>query len=591
MVVVLPALLAALVAWQLGAILAAAGDEDRVRSTAGAVALAFALAVGTIAAGLLDPAARAAQWALVAGSLVLLAGLWRDLERGVRGLTPVALLTAALLVVVCGDVHIATLKPPFSGHLVELGRAGPVVTVLWIVAVGWLVRATDPLPGLTAGLGALAAGTFLVVALTRGRESLASVPPVTAPLAAVLAGACLGLLTPGLGARALSLGRGGATLLGFLLGVLTVVGTLKHTAFLLVGLPLLALAVPVLNLWYMRRAWVRAGRHDPAALDRARTLGDMLDRRGFTHSRSVGMLLGLQAYCCLVALVLVGLVTVSVVLKVLLLVLLLPLAVALFFLATRVAARVAGGAAGKVEILGAPIDAVSYDEALARVAAMVAEGGPHHIFTADVSGIMQARQDPELLAILRSADLVTADGAGVLWAARIFDFPLPERVSGVDLVRRISGLAAERGYRVFLLGAKPGVAEDAAAELLRENPGLNLCGVQHGYFESEEAVAATLREAKPEVVFVALGIPRQERFIRHWCFELGIPVSMGVGGSFDVVSGRLDRAPGWMQRSGLEWLFRVKQEPKRWRRLFVLPKFVSAIAWESWRRWRQGEGR
>jgi N-acetylglucosaminyldiphosphoundecaprenol N-acetyl-beta-D-mannosaminyltransferase len=220
---------------------------------------------------------------------------------------------------------------------------------------------------------------------------------------------------------------------------------------------------------------------------------------------------------------------------------------------------------------------------------MIRAGGPRHIFTADVSGLMRAREDSELAAVIATCDLVTADGAGVLWAARLFDFPLPERVSGVDLVRRLSALAARQGYRIYLLGAAPGVAQAAAEVLLRENPGLTICGVHDGYWQDEDAVVAELAAAAPQIVFVALGIPKQEQFIRR--HRQVLPLCLGIGGSFDVISGRLERAPEWMQRAGLEWLFRVKQEPKRWRRLAALPQFVLAIAADSWRAWRAGAGR
>jgi N-acetylglucosaminyldiphosphoundecaprenol N-acetyl-beta-D-mannosaminyltransferase len=597
----LAALLAAIMASQAARLLSAAGRAEsgdagvgdaevggsRLSQIAGAFAFALAVTLGLLALPPGDGAQVEVRWLLVGGALVLVAGLWRDLGRGVRGQALGALVVAALLAVGVTGVRMETAKLPF-GPIIELTWAGPMLTVAWIVAVAVVVRLLDPLPGLTAGFGAISAATFLIVALTRGRESLAAVGPLTPGLAAALLGACAGLIGPGL-RGGLSLGRGGAGLLGYLLGVLTVVGTLKHTAFLLLALPLLSLAVPLLNVVYMRRQWVRAGT-DPARLDRAGSLGDMLFRRGFTHSRSVELLLGLQAWCSLVALALVGLVTVPFILKLGLLLLVLPVAFAAFFLITRIAARVAVTGAGRVDILGVSIDAVTYATALERMDAMIRSGEPHHVFTADVSGIMRARDEAQLGEIIRTADLVTADGAGVLWAARLFDFPLPERVSGVDLVRRLCGLAARNGYRVFLLGAAPGVAQAAAEVLRREHPGLTVCGVQDGYFPDAAQVAELLREARPDIVFVALGIPTQELFIRRWYRELGLPLCLGVGGSFDVISGRLERAPLWMQRAGLEWLFRLRQEPKRWRRMAALPRFVWAIATTTWRAWVRGSG-
>lgn len=583
----LAALLAAFVAQQISRLLLVAGGDRQapgIAAMAGAIGLGLGVAFGLMALPVLGAELHGASWLALSAAIVLLAGLWRDLGRGVQGQSLAGLAAAAVLAVSLGGVSFETVKLPFGGFI-ELGAAGLVLSLAWILAVALVVRALDPLPGLSAGLGFLAAGTFLIVALARGAEPLARVAPLTAPLAAVLVGVCGGLLVTG-GRAGLSLGRAGAGLLGFMLAVLTVIGTLKHTAFLLIALPGLSLAVPALNALYMERQWRRAGRGDPAALDRARTLGDMLSRRGFAHTRAVALLLGLQAYCCLTALALVGLVAVPLWIKVLLLVLLLPAAGAAFFLLSRIAARVAVTDAGKVTILGVPIDAVTYESAEARMDEMIRSGRAHHIFTADVSGIMRAREEPELAEIIRTSDLVTADGAGVLWAARLFDFPLPERVSGVDLVRRLSGLAAREGYRVYLLGAAPGVAQDAAERLLAENPGLTIAGVRDGYFDDEAAVAEELRAARPDILFVALGIPKQERFIRRWYQELNIPLSIGIGGSFDVISGRLQRAPGWMQRAGLEWLFRVAQEPKRWRRLAALPRFVLAIGLDAAQQWR-----
>jgi N-acetylglucosaminyldiphosphoundecaprenol N-acetyl-beta-D-mannosaminyltransferase len=590
----LAAALAALVAWQLGKLLLTRGQQPDGSAPsdgaelAGGLALALALTLGLLAVELPAPYALGARWVVLGGALVLLAGLWRDAGRGVRGQAAASVVFAAILAVALGGVRVVSIKLPFGGF-VDLGAAGAVLTVVWITAVALAVRWLDPLPGLPAGFGFEASLTFLLVGVTRGQAEPAAVASLTLALAAVVAGACGGLLAAGGRSRPLPLGRGGAGLLGYLLGVLTVVGTLKNTAFLLLALPALALAVPLANLAYMRRQWLRAGRGDPNAVDRARSLGEMLSRRGFTHARSVELLLGLQAYCCLVALALVGLVTVPVIVKLLLLALLLPLAFGAFFLLTRVAARVAATHAGKVDILGVSIDALTYDSALERMDAMIAGGGAHHVFTADVSGIMRAREDAELAEIVRTCDLVTADGAGVLWAARLFDFPLPERVSGVDLVRRLCALAADKGYRVYLLGAAPGVAEAAGERLRAEHPGLDLCGIHDGYFTDEQEVVELLRAARPHILFVALGIPKQEQFIRRWYRELDIPLCLGIGGSFDVISGRLERAPLWMQRAGLEWLFRVKQEPKRWRRLAALPKFVGLIAVSSWRAWRRGK--
>jgi len=177
---------------------------------------------------------------------------------------------------------------------------------------------------------------------------------------------------------------------------------------------------------------------------------------------------------------------------------------------------------------------------------------------------------------MRAADMVAADGAGVVWMARLLDLPIDERVSGCDMVLRICEMTAQKGYSVYILGGRPGVAEEASAELRRQFPRLIVVGTQHGYFapEEEPGLIAHIRRQRPDVLFVALGIPKQEKWIRAHLDEVGVPVCIGVGGSFDVISGRVKRAPAWMRRCGLEWLWRTAREPRRLPRLWALPKLL-----------------
>jgi N-acetylglucosaminyldiphosphoundecaprenol N-acetyl-beta-D-mannosaminyltransferase len=236
----------------------------------------------------------------------------------------------------------------------------------------------------------------------------------------------------------------------------------------------------------------------------------------------------------------------------------------------------------RVAILRVPIDPLTMEHALERIDAFIRSGQPHHVFTADASGIMRAHEDPALLEMVRQADLITPDGSGVMLASRMRGVALPERVSGVDLVQRISERSAQRGYRLYFFGAAVGVAQAAADALQIRYPGMTVAGTRNGYFtpDDEANIVAEIAAAKPDVLFVALGIPKQELFIRRYFQQLGVPVMVGIGGSLDVISGKLQRAPSWMQRAGLEWLYRVLQEPTRYKRLTALPHFVVA-AWRG----------
>jgi len=218
-------------------------------------------------------------------------------------------------------------------------------------------------------------------------------------------------------------------------------------------------------------------------------------------------------------------------------------------------------------------------ETLAKIAEYIASGTPHLIITADASGIVQAQSDQYFQELFRTADLITPDSAGVLWAAKRFGTPLTERVSGVDIVQEVCRASADKGYRIYFLGAAPGVAELAAEKLRLKFPGCNIVGARHGYFpeESDTVVAQEVAESKPDVLFVAMGIPRQEKFIQSTSSIINAKVSMGVGGSFDVFSGKVKRAPILFQKMRMEWFWRLMLNPKKIGKVMLLPRFVGLV--------------
>lgn len=243
----------------------------------------------------------------------------------------------------------------------------------------------------------------------------------------------------------------------------------------------------------------------------------------------------------------------------------------------------------RVEILGVAVDRVSMDEAVARIEALIAgfaaegregrKGLTRLVVTANPEILFAAWKDRELAGVLAGADLVVADGVGVVWAARRLGRPVPERVPGIDLMHRLLARSAARGYRVFFLGARPGVAARAAAAARERYPGLEVAGVHHGYFRPGEAaaVAAAVGAARPDLLFTGMGAPRDQKWVWRHRESLGAAVAVGVGGSFDVLAGTARRAPRWMQHLGLEWLYRLLRQPSRWRRMRVLPRFAWAV--------------
>jgi N-acetylglucosaminyldiphosphoundecaprenol N-acetyl-beta-D-mannosaminyltransferase len=207
------------------------------------------------------------------------------------------------------------------------------------------------------------------------------------------------------------------------------------------------------------------------------------------------------------------------------------------------------------------------------------------VVTANPELLQQAGRDGELMRVLNSADIVVADGVGVVWASRRLGRPLPERVPGIDLMSRLIERAAGLGLSVYFLGGRPGVAERAAKTLSARYPGLRVAGVMHGYFnpEEERAVIDRIREARPAMLFVGLGQPRQELFIARHKHLLGAALAMGIGGSMDVIAGDVGRAPRWMQDAGIEWIYRLVSQPGRARRHLALPLFALRVLRESTR--------
>ena len=234
-------------------------------------------------------------------------------------------------------------------------------------------------------------------------------------------------------------------------------------------------------------------------------------------------------------------------------------------------------------ILGAAIHGVTMEEAVNRIKEFIAAGSPHQVITLNAEILYRATREPALMELIRRADLVTPDGAGILWAARKLGKPLPERVTGIDLMLAIAKEAPAHGWRLFLYGGAPGVAEKAAANLRQAHPGINIAGTAHGYIppEKQEELKEQIRQARPHILLVALGAPKQEYWIRDNLPALGVPVAIGVGGSFDVISGNVKRAPVWMQKAHLEWLYRLLKEPRRYKRMLALPKFMAVVLKES----------
>ena len=233
----------------------------------------------------------------------------------------------------------------------------------------------------------------------------------------------------------------------------------------------------------------------------------------------------------------------------------------------------------KIPLLKVRVNDVDMREALAMCDEYILSRKPHHIITLDASMCVMAEHDAKLRKVIEDSDLITPDSVGVLWACKRMGKSLRERVSGVELVEMLCSLSPEKHYRLFFFGSAPGVAEQAAEKMRLKYPGCEIVGTRNGFFTEKDNndIIMQIQNAKPDILCVALGIPKQEMWISKHIQTLGVPICIGVGGTFDVLSGNVQRAPMWMRKLSIEWLHRLISNPRKIGKVMTLPKFVMLI--------------
>ncbi|MGE5543501.1 MAG: WecB/TagA/CpsF family glycosyltransferase [Bacillota bacterium] len=237
----------------------------------------------------------------------------------------------------------------------------------------------------------------------------------------------------------------------------------------------------------------------------------------------------------------------------------------------------------RAEILGCRLDVVDMEGALKVVEDAIQNRVPSQVITLNAEMIYRAQDNRQLREMYSRARLVTPDGIGAVWALRRAGWRISRRVTGIGLTLRILDIARKRNWRIFLLGAEPGIADKVAGKLANSDPPLVVAGVHHGYFADEESpqIIEQIRTVHPDILLVGLGAPRQDIWIATHLEELRVPVCIGVGGTFDVLAGKVKRAPRIWRRLGLEWLFRLISEPARIKRQLALPKFAWLVLKEG----------
>ncbi|WP_317853993.1 WecB/TagA/CpsF family glycosyltransferase [Chakrabartyella piscis] len=237
-------------------------------------------------------------------------------------------------------------------------------------------------------------------------------------------------------------------------------------------------------------------------------------------------------------------------------------------------------------ILEVPFDALTMKEAVQKGLELMRSEKPCMVCTPNPEIVMEAQTDKELMNILRESDMVIPDGIGVVLASKYSDIQLKERVAGFDFTQNLFSEVAKSGETIYFFGGAPKVAEVAAKRMMERYKGLRIVGVQDGYFdaEKEKHILEDIKSKSPDILLVGLGAPKQEKWMYHHLEELGIGLAIGVGGSFDVMAGKVKRAPKLFQKLGLEWFYRLVTQPTRWRRMMQLPVFAWTV-WKS-RKWR-----
>lgn len=498
------------------------------------------------------------------------------------------------LIIIYSGVKIEFLRVPSSllGGYLYLSYLSIPLTIIWLISITNSIGQADELGDITPYIVFIASLTFLVVSLVQ-RQGLILAEALSL-IMAVIAFIFIKYLPRGkFSSYYMSF--------GFILAVIAIVGVSKSTAALTLLIPFLILGVPIIDSSYSIVAnYARQESPGPGigkfplfseSGSRSR-LRQKLQSYGFSSQGANLTIIGVSFYLSLSAFV------ISIYQNFYLLLTLTAFGWLVFELLknkVRSEELIIGRdiLTNRIKLFQVGIDQVDNQKTIQKIKEFIVSKKPHQIVTPDTLAVLRARKDPEYHAILKSADLVTPDGAGILWAATTLNYPLSERVTGIDIIHNICQLAAKKGYSLYLLGSYPGVASEAALNLTEKYPGIKIAGTHHGYFscedsqncenvknsnsgknKEEEEIIAEIKEKRPDILLVGMGVPKQEKWISKNLDKLDVPVCMGVGGSFDVLSGRIPRAPLWMQRHGMEWIYRSIKQPNRVFQVFALFYFI-----------------
>lgn len=486
----------------------------------------------------------------------------------------------ALLVIALG-IKIEFLRDSTGGYwyLTNLSIPG---TIAWLLVITNSVGQTDELGDITPAIVFIAAFTFFIVSILQ-KQSLLTAEILS--LILMIFSAVIIYLKKNDSHKKWNYFSSYYMFFGFMLAVIAIVGVVKSTAALTLLTPLLILGFPIVDTSYSFIANYLTNNY--LGTFNESKLRQQLIEQGFSWNGANMIIVSASIYLSMIAIM------ISIKEDFYLLTAMTGIGYFVFYWLKQ---RVNKGSniiccdesGKKVLLFGVPINRINCQQVLEHFDQFIDKKQPHVIITPDTLAILRARKDRQYLEITQKADLVTPDGAGILWATAMLDMPLAERITGIDLINYICRLAVQKNYRLYLLGARKEIIEKAGNNLKVKFPGINIVGSHHGYFSEntagddyglneEEGIIQEIKDKRPDFLLVGMGVPKQEFWIFKHKDELGVPVCIGIGGSFDVLSGNIPRAPFWMQKHGMEWMFRLFKEPKRIKRTISLPYFMWLI--------------
>lgn len=489
--------------------------------------------------------------------------------------------TLIAFIVIAVGVRIDFLRN-YSGSYWYLNNLSIPITIIWLLAITNSIGQTDDLGEITPTIVFIASLTFFVVSLFQ-RQGLI-MAEILSVFLIIFSSVIIYLKKKGT-AKNINFSSY-YMFFGFILAIIAIVGVLKSTAALTLLTPFLILGFPIVDTSYSFIASYL--REDYLESINSSKLRQQFIDQGFSWRGANILIISACIYLNLVAII------VSIQENLYLFITMIVVGyLAYYWLKQRVVSGQNVIEVDKfkqrIKLFGVPIDHLNCSQVLEHLDRFVSEKKAHQVITPDTLAILRARADKQYLDITKKADLVTPDGAGILWATAFLEEPLPERITGIDMINYICQLAVRKKYKIYLLGAERNVIEKAAKNLIERYPGINIVGYHHGYFdnsnstkndtseENENIIIQEIKDKKPDFLLVGMGVPKQEFWIFKHKDELEVPVCIGIGGSFDVISGKIPRAPLWMQNHGMEWIYRLIREPKRIKRVIVLPYFIWLI--------------